>query len=190
MSSIYNTILSTAVLVTLVGPCTIEPSTELPLPAEPMNPSASPVLIAENRPSVTRDEKLEFVKLLYLEAGVQSRRCKEMVAGVVANRWKSGKWGDSLHDVIFAEGQFSPAYLISRTEPFVCRESQYYEKSPEFIGNWKDCYEVVDEAISGEIDLPPYVLYFSSEAPFDWQGYHVYAEVDGMYFGYLEKDAR
>ena len=186
---IYNSILSSVVLATLIGSCCIEPSTEQSSPKEQIIEPSPIIVLASNTPAVTRDEKLELVKLLYLEAGVQSRECKEMVAGVVMNRLKSGKWGNTLHEVIFAEGpQFDLAYRIPNMKPYSCPEAPYYEKSQEFTGNWNDCYAVADQATSRGMQIPPYVLYFSSGAPFDWEGYKVYTVIDGMYFGYLEQD--
>ena len=185
--NMYNTIVNSAVIVALIGSCTVEPNVEASKEQIIIDPS--PILVlASNQPSVTRDEKLELVKLLYLEAGVQSKECKEMVAGVVMNRLRDGRWGSTLHDVIFSDGQFEVAHLIPRTEPFICREAPYYEKSQEFIGNWEDCYSVADQAVSRGMQIPPYVMYFSSGAPFDWPRYKVYTVIDGMYFGYLEED--
>lgn len=184
---IYNTVLSSAVIVALIGSCTIEPNVETPKEQQIIEPSPI-VVLASNQPIVSREEKLELVKLLYLEAGVQSYECKEMVAAVVMNRLNSGKWGNTLHEVIFADGQFDCASMIPHTEPFVCKEAPYYEKSQEFINNWKDCYAVADRMATRGMQVPPYVLYFSSGEPFDWEGYHVYTVIDGMYFGYLEKD--
>lgn len=196
---ITNSILSVVVIVGTVACCSCEPNVnkqavpELPNTPGVMEMVSEPsptMLVASNAPYVTRDEKLELVKLLYLEAGVQSRECKEMVAAVTINRLNSGKWGNTLHEVIFAEGQFDCAYMIPRTEPFVCKEAPYYEKSQEFINNWKDCYAVADQMTTRGMQVPPYVLYFSSGEPFDWEGYQVYTVIDGMYFGYLEKDVR
>ena len=196
---ITNSILSAVVIIGTVACCSCEPNVnkqvapELPNTSGVIEVASEPsptILIASNAPYVTRDEKLELVKLLYLEAGVQSRECKEMVAAVVLNRLNSGMWGNTLHDVIFADGQFDCAYMIPRTEPFKCAEAPYYERSAEFIGNWKDCYSVVDQMTTRGVQVPPYVLYFSSGEPFDWKGYHVYTVIDGMYFGYLEADVK
>lgn len=185
---IYNTVLSSAVIIAFIGSCTIEPNVETPKEQQIIEPSPI-ITVASNQPTVSREEKLELVKLLYLEAGVQSRECKEMVAAVVINRLNSGKWGNTLHEVIFAEGpQFDLAYKIPTLEPFACPEAPYYEKSQEFINNWKDCYAVADQMTTRGMQVPPYVLYFSSGEPFDWEGYHVYTVIDGMYFGYLEQD--
>lgn len=197
---ITNSLLSAVVIIGTVACCSCEPNVnkqavpEFPNTSGVMEIASEPspiITVASNAPYVTRDEKLELVKLLYLEAGVQSRECKEMVAAVVMNRLNSGKWGNTLHEVIFAEGpQFDCAYMIPNIEPFVCKEAPYYERSAEFIGNWKDCYSIVDVVTSRGIQIPPYVLYFSSGAPFDWEGYKVYMVIDGMYFGYLEEDVK
>ena len=196
---ITNSLLSAVVIVGTVACCSCEPNVnkqaipELPNTSGVMEIASEPspiITVASNTPAVTREEKLELVKLLYLEAGVQSHECKEMVAAVVMNRLNSGKWGNTLHEVIFADGQFDLAYRIPSMEPFVCKEAPYYEKSQEFIGNWKDCYTVADQATSRGTQIPPYVLYFSSGAPFDWEGYKVYTVIDGMYFGYLEEDVK
>lgn len=196
---VLNSVIGSALIMGIVVGCCFEPSVDnQPMPAIPNESEA--VKLAFEPPAMlalspmpkkhTEAEREDFVRLIYLEAGVQSYGCKEMVAAVVMNRFRDGSWGSTLHDVIYAKGQFECAYRISSTEPFVCREAPYYEKSQEFIGNWKDCYSVADRALSRGIQVPPYVLYFSSGYPFDWPGYHVYTVIDGMYFGYLEKDKR
>ena len=92
---ITNSLISAAVIVGTVACCSFEPNVnkqavpELPNASCVIEIASEPsptVLIASNAPYVARDEKLELVKLLYMEAGIQSRKCKEMVAGVVMNR--------------------------------------------------------------------------------------------------------
>jgi spore germination cell wall hydrolase CwlJ-like protein len=53
-----------------------------------------------------KDEKC-LAKNIYYEAGIESEEGKYAVAQVTVNRLKSGKWGDSLCEVVHAKSQFS-----------------------------------------------------------------------------------
>ena len=64
----------------------------------------------ENYIELTDDEIYELATLVYLEAGAESYECQKAVASVVINRMTTQN--KSLHSVIYAKNQFSPAYLI------------------------------------------------------------------------------
>ena len=120
--------------------------------------------------SVTPAEREMLARLVYREANVENIECQRAVVSVVLNRLANGRWGNSIKDVIYAEGQFSPAYLISSTTP----------------NNTN--YEAVDYVLRNGSTLPSYVLYFRANYHFNWQGYKPYTSIDQTYFGYLEKD--
>jgi spore germination cell wall hydrolase CwlJ-like protein len=55
----------------------------------------------------TGDEKLMLAKTIQAEAGNQGPDGMLAVGAVIANRSRTGKWGESLTDVILSPGQFS-----------------------------------------------------------------------------------
>lgn len=120
--------------------------------------------------NVTAEEREMLARIVYREANVESMECQKAVASVVINRWKNGRWGDTLEDVIYAENQFSPAYLIPQTTPT------------------NENYEAVDYVLKNGCTVPYYVLFFRAEYHFDWDEYVPYANIDQTYFGYLQKD--
>lgn len=63
----------------------------------------------------------EVADIVWLEARGEPTECQEAIAAVIYNRLKSGLWGDTLHDVITADGEFSTiAYLgTAETTPEV-----------------------------------------------------------------------
>ena len=62
--------------------------------------------------SYTEEDVYLLGKLIYAEAGASycSDELQLMVGNVVINRLESGYWGDTLEEVIFAEGQYSPTF--------------------------------------------------------------------------------
>lgn len=204
-----NSLFQTAVIISLVGCCSIEPAVEVPV-REPLPETAAGYVIhteqmpesdalysdgeeseiAYAKPLLSQKDTDTLARLVYLEAGICSYRCKELVASCVVNRMKSGYWGKTLDDVIYSRGQFDSACRLYSITPYRCPEAPYYEKTKEFIGNWDECYRAARVAAAEGSRVPGYVMYFSSGSPFNWQGYRVYEAADGMYFGYLQKDVR
>ena len=122
------------------------------------------------RYKITLEEKDMLVRLVFLEANTESLECQKAVISVVINRWKSGYWGDTLHDVVYAKGQFSTAKNIPIAIPTA------------------NNYEAVDDVLRNGCTLPEYVLYFRADYHFNWKGYVPYKAIDHTYFGYIEKD--
>lgn len=85
--------------------------------------------------------------LIYCEAGNQSEEGKVAVGQVVMNRVESESFADSIHDVIYESGQFTPA------------SSGWLE---EVIGNVPDdCYNAAVAAMNGEGTVGD-ALYFNT----------------------------
>lgn len=80
----------------LTGDEYIDPSTE----ADDTDTSSS---------SVNADDAALLAALIYCEAGNQSEEGKVAVGQVVMNRVESGSFANSIHDVIYESGQFTPA---------------------------------------------------------------------------------
>lgn len=92
------------------------------------------------------DEKISFCKkdidllagLIMAEAEGEPYAGKIAVANVVLNRLYSGRWGDSLKQIIYAKNQFA-------------KPKSYYTE---------DCWKAALAAINGENKVPEHILYF------------------------------
>lgn len=93
---------------------------------------------------LTWDEQQLLAKLIWLEARGESQKGQQAVAEVVLNRLVSGKFGKTLHEVIYGEGQF-------RTTPFL-----------KDADAWQAQYDAIDDALSGPYVLPMNVMYFAT----------------------------
>ena len=94
--------------------------------------------------SLTWEEQQLLAKLIWLEARGESAKGQQAVAEVVLNRLVSGKFGNTLSQVIYGEGQF-------RTTPFL--------KDAEA---WQAQYDAIDDALEGPYVLPMNVMYFAT----------------------------
>ena len=122
--------------------------------------------------NITSTEREMLARLVYREANTESLECQMGVASVVINRWKDGRWGDTIEDVIYSPHQFTPANLI-------------YETTPTEIN-----YTAVDLVLQNGCTLSPYVMFFRTEYHFDWEGYKPYTQIDYTCFGYFEGDVK
>lgn len=119
---------------------------------------------------ITSVEREMLARLVYREANTESIECQEAVVSVVINRWKDGRWGDTLEDVVYAENQFAPANLLYCTTPTETN------------------YEAVDYVIKNGVTIDEYVMYFRANYHFQWNGYEAYQKIDSTCFGYMAKD--
>ena len=122
--------------------------------------------------NITSAEREMLARLVYREANTESLECQMAIVSVVINRWKDGRWGDTLEDVIYAPYQFTPADLLYKTTPTELN------------------YAAVDLVLQNGCTLSPYVMYFRSDYHFDWRGYKPYTQIDSTCFGYFEGDAK
>ena len=120
--------------------------------------------------SITSVEREMLARLVYREANIESLECQMAVVSVVINRWKDGRWGDTLEDVIYSPYQFTPANLIYKTTPTELN------------------YTAVDLVLKNGCTLPPYCMYFRADYHFDWDGYKPYTQIDCTCFGYFVTD--
>ena len=122
--------------------------------------------------NVTSVEREMLARIVYLEANTESIECQKAVVSVVINRLKDGYWGDTLHNVIYAESQFTPATKIYKTTPTETN------------------YEAVDYVLRYGCTIPEYVKFFRRGYHFNWDGYVSYDKIDNTCFGYLIKDKK
>ena len=111
---------------------------------------------------LTWDEQQLLAKLIWLEARGESKEGQQAVAEVALNRLVSGKYGDTLSEVIYGEGQF-------RTTPFLDEAEA-----------WQAQYEAIDAALDGPNILPMDVMHFATYAEND----RVWGKIGGHIFCY------
>ena len=122
--------------------------------------------------NITSTEREMLARLVYREANIENLECQKAVISVVINRWQSGKWGNTLGEVVYAPYQFTPSGLLYKTTP---NETNY---------------KAVDYVIQNGCTLPSYVMYFRADKHFNWDGYKPYTQIDKTYFGYFEVDKK
>lgn len=106
-----------------------------------------------------------IARLLWTEARGESQEAQIAIVSVVFNRLSCGDWGNTIHDVIYSEGQFDLS-------------SELYKITP----NEKE-YESVDFVLKNGSQVPDWVLYFRSGHHHNWNGYTPYTVIDNTYFG-------
>lgn len=97
---------------------------------------------------LTDDEIYELATLVFLESGAEPYECQLAIASVVINRMTTQNV--SLHDVIYAKNQFSPAYLIDDSEPS------------------ESTLNAVKEVIENGPTIPEYVTFFRADYYHNW----------------------
>ena len=118
--------------------------------------------------SATEDEIYLMAACVAMEAGDDSYEDKLAVASCIVNRVKSGKWGKTISDVIYADGQFPGASsgLLDK----------YLAKGPS-----KSCIKATKDALLGSNNIGDY-LYFKSAKHASTGSYSSYKIVGGNCF--------
>lgn len=117
---------------------------------------------------LTDDEIYELATLVWLEGYAESPDCQRAIVSVVINRMRL--WNMSLKDVIYASGQFTPAWMIEFTAPDLAQ-----------IGYVLDVIEYGP-------NIPKYVCYFRSKHFHSWHGMHDFEQMGKTYFSYSSQD--
>lgn len=113
---------------------------------------------------LTDDEKYTLATLIFLEGGGESEECQAAIGSVVLNRMTTSE--SDLESVIYADGQFEPAYLISSTVPTSTQ------------------IEIVNELCTNGPTLPEYITYFRANYYHDWGDLTPYRCIDNTYFSF------
>lgn len=113
----------------------------------------NPYIYKEEKPYVeprypgvelTWEEQQLLAKLIWLEARGESAKGQQAVAEVVLNRLVSGKYGDTLSQVIYGEGQFRTTKFLKDADA------------------WQAQYDALDRALEGPYVLPIDVVHFAT----------------------------
>lgn len=148
---------------------TVSQAIEQPVEEVISQPIEAPTTYTYN---ITPEDRETLARLIYLEGNVESIECQKAIASVVINRLNSGYWGNTINNVIYARGQFTPASRIPYTTPTATN------------------YEAVDYVLTNGVTLPSYCLYFRAGYHFSWNGYVPYTAIGNTYFGYMSKDKK
>lgn len=114
-----------------------------------------PFIYVEEKPDIeprypeidlTWEEQQLLARIIWIEAQGEPAEGQQAVAEVVFNRLISGEYGDTLKEVIFAEGQF-------RSVPFL-----------ENAEAWQAQYDAIERALEGPYILPENVVHFATYA--------------------------
>ena len=131
---------------------------EVPFIYTEEKPDANPRYNVE----LTWEQQQLIAKLIWLEARGESKEGQQAVAEVVLNRFVSGRFGDSLEELIYGEGQF-------RSSPFLGEAEA-----------WQAQYEALDAALEGPNILPMDVMYFATYP----ENEQVWGQIDRHIFCY------
>lgn len=161
-------------------PIIVESSVETTAPSETMTFPATEQVndeIVETTPEKVSDDFTPYVSLtdeemwllgqvLHLEAGGESYECRQGVASVIVNRMTTQ--GASLHDIIYAEGQFSVVDAIGIASPS------------------ESTYQAGDSVFKNGPSLPVCVTYFRADYyhDFEYLGIYPYCQIDNTYFSH------
>ena len=119
------------------------------------------------------DDTELLARLVWLEARGEDDEGQQAVVQVVLNRLASGRWGDSLHKVVYAPGQFSRAKSIPSVKP----TEKEYRNVQIVLASTEPC-------------LPPWVMYFVSRGKHKWEGYRKYTKIGSHWFGGFKTDRK
>lgn len=97
--------------------------------------------------SYTKSELRYMTTIIYCEARGESYAGKKAVGIVVMNRVKSKKFPDSVKEVIYQRGQFSPVRNGSLDNALSIYDKQ--KKSGKIKGTMKSCMKAAKEALEG-----------------------------------------
>ncbi len=95
----------------------------------------------------TKKDLRYMTAIIYCEARGESYQGKKAVGIVVMNRVRSGKFPDTVKEVIYQRGQFSPVRNGSLSKALDLYDK--YDKKGKFKGSMKSCMKAAKEVLNG-----------------------------------------
>lgn len=114
--------------------------------------------------TLTQEEMKLLAKVVWVEARGECEAGQQAVAEVALNRLVSDRFPDTLHDVIYGEGQFRSVKFLDKAEPYQLQ------------------YEMIENALYGPYVLPKDVYYFAT-TPMTSK---VWGRIEGHVFCYAD----
>ena len=93
---------------------------------------------------LTYEERQLLARVVWVEARGECDEGQQAVAEVVLNRLASGRYGETLSNVIYGEGQFRSVPFLKDAEPYQAQ------------------YDAIESAIYGPYVLPEDVVHFAT----------------------------
>lgn len=93
---------------------------------------------------LTAEERELVARVVWVEARGESDEGQQAVAEIIFNRLMNDKFGDTINDVIYSEGQFRSVPFLDDAEPYQAQ------------------YDAIDRALYGPNILPEDVYYFAT----------------------------
>lgn len=150
------------------------PKLEIKIPEEGDDASTEPPIACEecdSHPlpyvSLSSEERYALATLIWLEGRGESVECQYAIGSTVLNRYTTGDY-DTLFDVIYEKGQFTPAYLIEESTPTDVQIA------------------IAEELCFHGPTIPEYITYFRADDFHDWGNEFPvpYNYIDNTYFSY------
>lgn len=118
------------------------------------------------------EEELELAaRIVWLEARGESETCQRCVAEVIFNRLKSGIWGTSISEVIYAAADNGAAEFTTACHAYDAET----ELDPGML-------ELVKNVFYNGCRIPKRILYFHAGCYHDWRGAVDEFYIDNTYF--------
>ena len=113
--------------------------------------------------TVSEDEVYLLATIIYTEAGNQKYEGKLAVANVILNRLISGRYGDTIADVVYAKGQFGGAApeLVARAQAKGIPDS---------------CYKAAREALAGRNNIGDFRFFRTTRSAYNAKAYSVFTK--------------
>ena len=121
---------------------------------------------------VSEEAEYLLATIVAMESEWEPYEGKLAVANVIINRLLSGRWGDSIADVVYAKGQFYGANSG--------RVEQFQKK-----GFHEDCYKAAKEALSGKNNIGDFMFFHADHYVDDndeWQYFESWHQIKGNVF--------
>lgn len=114
-----------------------------------------------------------MTRVLWVEAGANSRELQVACGSVMLNQLDCGNYGKTIRDVLTREGAYEGYKKIDRADG----------------QDLAACREVVEELCKNGSQLPSYVWYFCVGGQ-NWEHIETYKVIEGVYFQYFPEEWR
>lgn len=118
----------------------------------------------ENAVYLTEEEYKLLCDVVCLEAGGEGEDLQRAVTEVIYNRLKSGFWGESITDVLWAPNEFEVMGWLWKADPSDLTK------------------RIVSDVFSGNLSIPSRILYFRTDHYHRWYGAVDEFNIGNVYF--------
>lgn len=163
--AVIMALISVLIIVTSCVLVNKNEQTETSKPPETESETEAVIVLNEN-------ERMLMARVLYNEAGGNSRQLMMYCASVMVNQLHSPWYGDTITDVLARKNAYV-GYAVLNTDA---------DNSIKDGADLSIVLEIVDEICSTGSILPETIWFFRAGQPFDWEGLETFEVVEGVYF--------